>query len=293
MSVLQYNFRSIVLKMETRMVVTLPSIPDARRYQLRSEAKKKGIKEITEPVNTIENTYPAGIKFPTLYLCHGGSGDCMSYLTNTNVARYANDRMLMTVCVDLEESFGSDMVYGKKYFTYLTEEVPALVQCLFPSSPKREDNFITGFSMGAHAALKAALRCPEKYAAVWAMSGAKDMVKMRKMALDMGFSEGDPEFWAFGSRVPEEMYGSENDLLFLAEELAKSGRPRPKIITSCGTLDYGIDLCRQMHEHLDKCGLENTFYEIEGHIHDFEYADAMLKRAIYEELPIVFPSFPA
>ena len=220
MSVLQYNFRSVVLGMETRMVVTIPSIPEFKAFSGMYKPKD-GKKTFGFGGTTVENAYPKGVRFPTLYLCHGGSGDCMSYLVNTNVARYANDRLLMTVCVDLEESFACDMVYGKKYFTYLTEEVPALVQCLFPSSEKREDNFIAGFSMGAHAALKAALRCPEKYAAVWAMSGAKDMVKMRKMAAEMGMSSGDTEFWAFGSRVPEDTYGTENDLLYLAEQLGR------------------------------------------------------------------------
>ncbi|MBQ6670692.1 MAG: hypothetical protein IJM80_03610 [Firmicutes bacterium] len=288
MSVLQYNFRSVVLGMETRMVVTIPSIPEFKAFS-SAYRPKDGKKGFGFGGVTVADAYPKDIKFPTLYLAHGGSGDCMSYLVNTNVARYANDRLLMTVCVDLEESFACDMVYGKKYFTYLTEEVPALVQCLFPSSDKREDNFIAGFSMGAHAALKAALRCPEKYTAVWAMSGAKDMVKMRKMAAEMGMSSGDTEFWAFGSRVPEDTYGTENDLLFLAEQLGKSGKQQPMIITSCGTKDYGITLCREMHEHLTKCGLENKFIEAEGYVHNFEYADAMLKHAIYEEFPINIP----
>ena len=61
------------------------------------------------------------------------------------------------------------------------------------------------------------------------------------------------------------------------------------IITSCGTKDYGIALCREMHEHLTKCGLENKFIEAGGHVHNFEYADAMLKCAIYDEFPINIP----
>ena len=291
-SVMQYNFRSVVLGMETRMVVTIPSISNYRSFYALSEAKRNGNVIPRIPKSTIENSYIKGLKFPTLYLTHGGSCDCMSYLVNTNVARYADDKMLMTVCVDLEESFASDMVYGRKYFTYLTEEVPALVQSLFPSSEARADNFIAGFSMGAHAALKAALRCPEKYAAVWAMSGAKDAVKMRKLAAKFGFTEGDQEFWAFGSRVPEEMYGTDNDLLYLAEKLGKSDKPKPMIITSCGILDYGIDLCREMHDHLTNCGLDNKFIEAEGHVHDFAYADEMLKKAIYDVFPINCPEIP-
>ena len=244
------------------------------------------------PVSTVENSYPPDIKFPTLYLCHGGSCCCSSYIRETNIERYADDKMLMTVSCELEESFASDMVYGRKYFTFLTEEVPALVQSWFPSSTKREDNFIAGFSMGAHSALKAALRCPEKYAAVWAMSGAKDIVKMRKLAAEIGFTNGDPEFWAFGSRTPEDMLGTENDLLHLAAELGKTSKPRPMIVTSCGTLDYGMEYCIEMHNHLTSCGLDNTFIKAEGHVHDYEYVDAMFKKLVYEVFPINVPDIP-
>lgn len=292
MSLIQVEFRSVVLNLDTRLWVSIPSISNYRNFYAMNEAKRGGNIIPKVPVSTVENSYPANIKFPTLYLCHGGSGSCSAYIRDTNIERYADDKMLMTVACDLEETFAADMVYGKKYFTFLTEEVPALVQSWFPSSPKREDNFIAGFSMGAHAAMKAALRCPEKYAAVWSMSGAKDMVKMRKLAAEIGFTNGDVEFWAFGSRNPEDMIGTENDLLYLAEQLGKSDRPKPMIITSCGTLDYGMKYCQEMRDHLTKCGLENKFIAAEGHVHDYEYVDAMLRELVYKEFPIKVPEIP-
>jgi S-formylglutathione hydrolase FrmB len=70
------------------------------------------------------------------------------------------------------------MLHGQKWFSFLTEELPAYIRHTFPSSPKREDNFIMGFSMGGHGAVKAALRCPDKYGYAVAIGGAADMEEM-------------------------------------------------------------------------------------------------------------------
>lgn len=160
MSILQYHFRSRILKMNTAITVTIPEPSDHR----------------TPPEVPLDEIYH-GKKYPTIYLCHGGGGDNTLWTRNTRVEMYGNEKRVMTVSMDLEESFCCDMKCGRKYFTYVTEELPRLVQALFPSSPAREDNFVAGFSMGAHCAMKIALRCPEKYAAVWSMSGAKDQVR--------------------------------------------------------------------------------------------------------------------
>jgi S-formylglutathione hydrolase FrmB len=270
MSFLTYHFRSYVLQCATKITITYPDL------LIRQKGK------------TSEELYPPeGIKYPTIYLLHGGGGESMDWLRYTQVDKLSTEKGFMSVSIDAMESFYSDMAFGRKYFTYLTEELPVLVQRLFHSSAAREDNFIIGFSMGAHGAMKAALRRPELYAAVWAMSGAKDPVKMAKLAEERGIVASDDNItMAFGGI--DKVYGSENDLLHLAQVLKGSGKEAPMIYTSCGTEDYGYDLCVEYKEHLDRLGLKNEFFSVEG-IHDYFYANRMLIKAVRKILPILNP----
>ena len=177
------------------------------------------------------------------------------------------------------------MKHGRKYFTFASEELPLLVQSHFPSSPKREDNFVAGFSMGGHSAMKIALRCPERFAAICSMSGAKDQVKMHRFVKEVLKNGASFELIedAFGP-IDDSLYGTENDLLWLAEQLAASDRPKPRIMLTCGTDDYGYDFAYDFKKHLDKVGLENTFYDYPGCIHDYHYANQAIRRFVTEFL---------
>ena len=88
---------------------------------------------------------------------------------------------------------------------------------------------------------------------------------------------------AFGPM--DQVRGGENDLMDLAKRLAESEGPRPMIFHSCGRQDYGLELCQEFAEYLTSLGLENRFFTPDG-IHDWHYADSMIKKAILEEFPI-------
>ena len=239
MGYFEYTFRSKILGRNTKMAVFIPTLGGKN-------------------AKTLDECYPENIVFPTLYLMHGGGGDCSSWFHNTMVEVYAQEKGLMLVSADLQESFCSNTLYGYDFYDFFTEEVMLIAQRLFHSSPLRKDNFVAGFSMGGHCAMKVGLRSPEKFAACFGMSGAKDIVKMQKLAADMGISTLVKERYTFGPI--DEIYGSENDLLHLAKSLAESDRPKPMIYTSCGLEDYGITLCREFKEHLDSVGLKNEFF---------------------------------
>ena len=294
MAYFQFDFTPVTLECDARICVTIPSMyNDYEMFQTAGkddydpdaeENKDHGISHLgNAAIDLAERTYPENYRFPTVYLMHGGGESCTAWYRNTKVERYAQEMGCMTVSVDLFNSFGCNMYYGYQYMTYVIEEVMRVVQRYFPSSPKREDNFILGFSMGAHAAMKYALNYPEKFAGVFAMSGAKDIVKMMKLAKEILGSDGRTEFADFGpdERIP----GSENDLLHLAKALAESDRPRPLIFHSCGESDYGLELCKEFRDYLDSVGLENTFYTVPG-VHDYYYTDNMVRKAICECFPI-------
>ena len=102
---------------------------------------------------------------PTVFLLHGMHGDHSSWVRKTCIERYAAERRLAVVMPDGENSFYADMKYGKKYFTYVSEELVDYVRKILRLSRKRERTFVCGLSMGGYGAFKLAMKKPEQYAA--------------------------------------------------------------------------------------------------------------------------------
>ncbi len=98
------------------------------------------------------------MKFQTVYLLHGGGDDDTCVVRKSNIERYAEENCVMTVTAQANDSFFMDTQYGYKYFTFLTEELPKVIQTMFPSSPKREDNFVAGIAMGGNGSLALGLK---------------------------------------------------------------------------------------------------------------------------------------
>lgn len=103
------------------------------------------------------------------------NGDETVWLRRTNVERYAGHLGMALVLPYGENNYYTDNAHGLKWFTYLTQELPLFVRAHFPVSTRRQDTFIAGLSMGGYGACKAALRCPEQYAAFASLSGALDV----------------------------------------------------------------------------------------------------------------------
>ena len=89
---------------------------------------------------------------PTVFLLHGMHGDHSSWVRKTCIERYAAERRLAVVMPDGENSFYADMKYGKKYFTYVSEELVDYVRKILRLSRKRERTFVCGLSMGGYGA---------------------------------------------------------------------------------------------------------------------------------------------
>ena len=109
--------------------------------------------------------------FPTEFLLHGMHGDHSSWVRKTCIERYAAERRLAVVMPVGENSFYADMKYGKKSFTYVSEELGDYVRKIQRLSRKRERTFVCGLSMGGYGAFKLAMKKPEQYAAAASLSG--------------------------------------------------------------------------------------------------------------------------
>jgi len=220
-------------------------------------------------------------KHPTLYLLHGLSDDHTIWMRRTSIERYVAPLGLAVVMPAVHRSFYTDMLNGYNYWTFISQELPAIARSFFPLSDAREDNFVAGLSMGGYGAFKLALRCPEKFAAAASLSGALDVVEIvNRISKE---NRDNREFYnVFGK--PDELAGSENDLFYLAERLAKSDKPKPLLFQCCGTEDFLYQDNLKFRDWAKELGLDLT-YEEEPGTHEWGYWDKKIQRVL-EWLPL-------
>ena len=170
-----------------------------------------------------------GRPLPALYLLHGLSDDNTIWMRRTALERYAGAYRLAVVMPDGARSFYSDQRDGSRYFAYVSEELPRLMESYFPLSARREDRFIAGLSMGGWGAFKTALARPDRYAAAAGLSSVCDLSWVR---------DGRREIFdaVFG---PDYVLAPPNDLFAAAEAVARLPEEgRPKLFQYCGTDDF-------------------------------------------------------
>lgn len=210
----------------------------------------------------------------TLWLLHGLSDDHTIWQRRTSIERYASERGIAVVMPNAHRSWYCDMKYGGAYFTYLTEELPALCRSLFRGmSAEREHNLIAGLSMGGYGALKAALTYPERYRAAASLSGAVDIAAYVK-----GKSEEKEPYWYSVLGEFDKVAGGRNDLFAIAESAATKAQ-KPALFLWCGTEDPLLGANRRLKEHLDTLGLAPVYSESEGN-HSWTYWDREIRRAL-------------
>lgn len=222
--------------------------------------------------------YQPGVKYQTLWLFHGGGGDASNWPRYTSIERYANEHKLMVICPSAYQSFYSDMAHGEAYYTWITKELPQVLQWMLPISPKREDNFVAGLSMGGYGSLKWAVNSPERFSHAGSFSGAVDMpgILQRNHMRD-GVIVDDHFIVAFGSL--DAVQNNDADVLWKAKQQKAAGVELPKFYVSCGTEDFTWDFNVKLRDEFRAEGIDLTWDERPGG-HTWSYWDAAVQRFI-------------
>lgn len=216
-------------------------------------------------------------RYRTLYLLHGLSDDHTIWLRRTSIERYAAERNLAVVMPAVGRSFYHDMASGPRYWSFLSEELPRLMERFFPLSDRREDRFAAGLSMGGYGALRLGLGLPERYAAVASLSGALDMVRRAKEAGREGSALSRVELEAMlGPELCAE--GTDVDLFHLAQQL-RTRTDRPRLYMACGTEDFILRDSQKFHQHLEAIGYDHVYRENPGE-HEWGYWDREIQPAL-------------
>jgi putative tributyrin esterase len=209
---------------------------------------------------------------PVLYLLHGLTDDHTAWTRYTSIERYAYDHKLAVVMPQVHRSFYADEAHGMKFWTFLSDELPRVVQRFFNVSQKREETFVAGLSMGGYGAFKWALRQPERFAAAVSLSGALDVAWLQK-------NDDRPHIREVMDRVfaGRDTEGSDDDLFHLLERADKSALPR--LMLRCGTGDHLFEQNERFVHACARAGLPlDSEFEPGGH--EWSFWDRHIPRAL-------------
>jgi S-formylglutathione hydrolase FrmB len=253
MALMHCHFFSQVLELTSTMSVIFPD-------PVPSEA------------GTMLSTPPQ--RYPTLYLLHGLSDDHTMWQRRTSIERYVTQLNLAVVMPAVERSFYTDMAAGLRYWTFISEEVPALARHFFPLSDVRAENYVAGLSMGGYGAFKLALSYPERYAAAASLSGALDAVRLAQEKQEAGQSEFKNIFGEVA-----DLANSPNDLFYLAKQVTQQGTLQPDLYQWCGTEDFLYEDNVRFREYAQEIGLTLTS-EFGPGAHEWSAWDQQIQRVL-------------
>lgn len=116
---------------------------------------------------------------------------------------------------DGENGFYTDMKYGKKHYTFVSEELVNYTRKVFRLSRRRERTFVAGLSMGGYGAFRLALTKPEQYSAAASLSGCLDIIARLD---DCPWKNEATAIW--GEDFASSARGTDSDLMYLLDGTA-------------------------------------------------------------------------
>ena len=175
---------------------------------------------------------PVGV----VYFLHGMGSSQKRFREYTAANRYMMDNHLAIVYISAPMSFYSDMKYGMKYYTYITEELPKFLESAYNLKFPREKTFLAGLSMGGYGTLKIGLNHPEMFGAIAPFSAPCDMKGMIAQA-KKGITVGDMSI--FKAVLGEDLEMTEtDDPYYLIEKVSQlPADQQPRIRLMCGKQD--------------------------------------------------------
>ena len=230
--------------------------------------------------------YGNGKKYRVLWLLHGTFGDHTDWVRKSMIELYASELELIVVMPSaLNSNYLNWPEFGTGYNMedYLIEELMPFVYGWLPASDKKEDNFISGLSMGGGGALRYILNYPEKFAAGAILS-----------APPMDLSDTDWEGknpddrWGMASprfRNGVENAGGKEAYIEKEDTLGKiikthSEGTLPKLMFACGERDGFYPKYLAFKELSEKERMGCAFYEYPGLAHEWRFWDLSIQEAL-------------
>ncbi len=119
-------------------------------------------------------------KFPLLLLFHGYGGNYMAYERFSKIDMYAEENNIAVCMISGENKSYLNKGSSDNFYDFIETELKDYLYGNFNISPKKEDNFIAGLSMGGFGALYHGLSNPDAYAEIGAFSPGITMRRINK-----------------------------------------------------------------------------------------------------------------
>ena len=265
MAIMNYIFESEHLNQNTHLTIIMPEKP-------------RSVKA--------EDFYRNNHKYKVLWLLHGTYGDPTDWVRKTNIELYATERNLVVVmptALNSNYSNWNDYMLGYSMFDYLTEELMPLVYGWLPVSPRREDNYIAGLSMGGRGAIKYAASHPGKFAGAAILSAVPmDLTQMRSGHPSMFLNTEDERTRTTLRNAGglEAYRNSEENVWAILDKKVKSGT-LPKLMFACGEEDAILwPLYQEFKAHAEQIGLDAYFFSRPGYRHEWRFWDLAICEAL-------------
>ena len=254
MSLMTWNIDSATLGCETTVSIALPSVK-----RILSEDAAPDNRQPVPLCSDTANVALAARQLPgVLYLLHGLTGDHSAWVRYSDVERLADRHNLVIVMPSGGRSFWVDESHGLAYFTWLTTELPALINTTLHVATGRAHTLIAGLSMGGYGAFLAALHYPDRYSAAGAFSGTLD--------IDEAAFRGRHED-AFCDSFASDIAAAEQDLMALLAhnaDVQRQSQRYPRLWASCGTEDRLLGQNRRFAHAADSRGYDLSYREGSG-----------------------------
>jgi S-formylglutathione hydrolase len=203
-------------------------------------------------------------RLPVVYLLHGGDGgNFRDWSNESDVAGYATRGMILVMP---EGAFSYYMDAAERpqdrYEDYVVTDLIGDVQSRFPAARSRESRAIVGISMGGFAAIKWALKRPDLFVFVGALSPSIEVVH-RRFNIRQKF-QGIEEWWrlrtVFGPPGSETRQASDPFVLVQTARAAAT----PYIYLTVGDQERFLEPNRKFAMALERRGFQFEFHTKPG-----------------------------
>ncbi|NMA37342.1 MAG: acetylesterase [Papillibacter sp.] len=228
------------------------------------------------PVDSMFGAPSAEVKpFKTLYLLHGYSGSCQSWLTDSvlsSITKLGNIAVIMAN--DENHFYVDDMMRLDMYGEHVGRELVEYTRSIFPLSTKREDTIIGGISMGGYGAIRNGLKYNDTFGHIVGISPALVYQDVHNSKDGPGgITRGYFEM-VFGDL--DKVLESDMNPTVLAKKILDEGSPIPNMYFATGYNDMLVFGARKLHAELEAIGFPHFYEEGPGSHENFFFEPHMI-----------------
>jgi S-formylglutathione hydrolase FrmB len=207
---------------------------------------------------------------------HGGDGTFRDWSNYTDVAKFASGSLLVMPQGDYSYYVNAASRPQDRYEDYIVNDLPADVERRFHARTNRDGRVIVGVSMGGFGAINLALRHPEKFAFVGAISAAVDVPRRTFSWKRLNQSRAFRDL--FGPDGSDSRRNNDPFVLVRRADPSKT----PYFYLACGKQESLLAPNREFTALLDKDRIAHEFHIVPGG-HEWNQWNASLP-GVFESL---------